>query len=499
MSSQDRKLDRRTVLKGVSLTAFLGLAVTPLACDKERAPRVKAAGVFDLSFHVDSRYRPFELVASGFEQVDESQPVSLRTLVRTQKSPAAPFAAVELSVSGVDQADVVAGLFTADGDHVAVVFSPQRQQISAEVRRDGATLVIAQETVELQPPFKLAFAVCENQVTALADSGDGWQPVLTNRDRVAELIDLRDPATLSAFTFGYGARGSAGEVRLSKVKAGAFGMVGLRDSHLVQRPDGSAYVREGKVYLTFTCAGLGFFQQAHWGVFTLDLDDPTKLQQVAQLYSKRDGLLLGDHAGQVIVDEPNGRFMVFTSSWGDFSFDGVHVRHSVTSDDVLSGTRLLETERLDLPTEASSWDPAVTQIEDSWHIAFVESPSQDPFDFHPALAVAPADATYDKSLTMVGADTSLHQSEGPILQQVGGEWYLLASDGDARKYRVYDLSMKRLGTLDAPYGSNIPHPQIFERPGGGYLMVTFDGKQYGEDVLGYGGHGDVVILSSKPY
>ncbi len=140
----------------------------------------------------------------------------------------------------------------------------------------------------------------------------------------------------------------------------------------------------------------------------------------------------------------------------------------------------------------------MTRIDDRWHLAFVESPSQDPFDFHPALAVGEPGAAYDEEFALVGADTALHQCEGPILQQVGGEWYLLASDGDRRVYRVYDLSLKRLGTLDAPYGTNIPHPQIVERPGGGYLIVTFDGKQYGEDVLGYGGHGDVVILSSSP-
>ena len=40
----------------------------------------------------------------------------------------------------------------------------------------------------------------------------------------------------------------------------------------------------------------------------------------------------------------------------------------------------------------SSWDPGLTKIDDRWHVSFVESPSQDPFDFHPALAAGPADA-----------------------------------------------------------------------------------------------------------
>ncbi|MGI8435193.1 MAG: hypothetical protein ACR2LE_10740, partial [Nocardioidaceae bacterium] len=332
--------------------------------------------------------------------------------------------------------------------------------------------------------------------TGLADTGEGWQPIVTDREEISALVDLRQPETLSGLSFGYGADGSGAEVRLSGVRAGPFGMAGLRDPHLVQRPDGSAYTREGKAYLTVTCAGLGFFQQAHWGVFTLDLDQPTRLEQVAHLYTRRDGLVLGDHAGQVVVDEENGEFIVLNSAWGDFDGDGVHVRHAVTRDDPLAGVHLVETDKLDLPTTVSSWDPAATRIDDRWHLAFVESPSQDPFDFHPALASGAAAGSYDEGLELVAADKSRHMCEGPILQRVDGQWYLLASDGDRHEYPVYDLAVKQLGTLDAPYGTNIPHPQVVERPGGGYLMVTFDGTQYAEDVLGYGTHGDVVIMTS---
>ncbi len=474
-----------------------GVTKPPSAVDGAPTPAGGQPGILDLSFRVQTQYRPFELVAPGFEQV-RIQPGPARSLVRLDAGPAAPFAAVELSVAAIDGAEVVAGLFSASGDSVAAVFSPARRQVRIEVRRDGDTRVVAETAVELQTPVKAAFAVCENQVTALVDTGDGWQPVVTNRDDVAALIDLRDPATLATFSYGYGVGGTGGEARFSRVTAGPFGMAGLRDPHLVQRPDGTAYIRDGKAYLTFTCAGLGFFQQAHWGVFTLDLADPTELRQVAQLYARRDGLLLGDHAGQLVIDERGGRFIALNTSWGDFDDGGVHAMHTATSDDLLSGVHLLETKRLDLPTKLSSWDPGATQIDGRWHVSFVESPSQDPFDFHPALAAGPAGAAYDEGLELVGADPSLHQCEGPILQRVDGEWHLLASDGVAREYPVYDLTMKRLGALDAPYGTNIPHPQIVERPDGGWLMVTFEGTQYAEDVLGYGGHGDVVIMSAGP-
>lgn len=498
MTFDNLVINRRTALKGIGLAALLGTSSVPLGCRGTARNGVETMDLLDLTFDLDDTIRPFALVAPGFEAVDEPRPGAMRSVVRTDQGLAAPFAAIEASVEASQEADVVMGLFSAVGDHVAVVFSPTRGQVGVEVRREGVTHVVAQTAADLQAPFEIAFVICENQVTALADTGKGWRALLTERDKVASLVDLRDAATLSAFVFGYGAAGPVGEVRLRGVRAGPFGMAGLRDPHLVQRPDGTAYVRDGLVYMTFTCAGLGFFQQAHWGVFTLKLDDPTSLQQVAQLYSRRDGLVLGDHAGQIIVDEPNGQFVVLTSSWGDFDFNGVHVRHTVTSDNVLAGIHLLETERLNLPTQVSSWDPAATQIDGRWHVAFVESPSQDPFDFHPALAAGAAGAAYDSGLELVGADTSLRQCEGPILQRVGDRWYLLASDGEARRYPVYDLSVELLGHLDAPYGTNIPHPQIVEGSDGGYVMVTFDGTQYGEEVLGYGGHGDVLILSSRP-
>jgi hypothetical protein len=186
---------------------------------------------------------------------------------------------------------------------------------------------------------------------------------------------------------------------------------------------------------------------------------------------------------------------VATSSWGDFSPGSIHVRHVSTDADVLSGVHVLDTEPTKMPTEHGTWDPAYTRLGDTWQVAFVESPSQDPFDFHPALASTTADH-WDEGLSLVAAADSLHQCEGPIIATVGDDTWLLASDGDDRNYPIFNLDGRRVGRLDAPYPTNIPHPQLIPDPAGGWLMVTFDGKQYAEDVMGYGGHGDVVVLHS---
>ena len=451
-----------------------------------------------------AQFRPFALVAPEFVQVDLHPPqATVDGVARAPETPVAPFAAVELDVSRLDGATVVAGLSAGPAEQVLATYDAAHGLATIEVQTAGQTTAVRRKAVELAVPFRFGFAVCENQVTALADTGSGCQPLMTSRREIAALVDLRDQDQLGRFAYAYGARG--GPAGITRVRAGYFGMAGLRDPHLVQYPDGQPYSPDGRLYLTFTCAGLGFFRQAHWGVFALDPADPTTLEQVAQLYFRRNGQVLGDHAGQLVWDPADARFVVVASSWGDFDFNGVHVRHLSTQADLLRGVHVLDSRPLSLPTTMNAWDPALSRIDGRWYVGFVQGPSLKPFDFHPALAAGERGAAYDAAMRLVGADESRHQCEGTLLSRIGDRWLLLASDKDAQRYLAYDLTMRLVGALDAPYPTNIPHPQLVRIPGAGggrrgedgYLMVTFDGTPYGEDVLGYGGHGDVIVMSSR--
>ena len=453
-------LDRRTVLRGMAVAGVAGVVLPGVA---SAAP---------LEFHIRHQFRPFDLIAPRFVQHDApARPGRVVTGAR----PVAPFCAVVTRARG----PVSAGLA---GDGNAVLGRYADGAATIEVTVGGTTTVVASAAADLAGEFGFAVVVNENAVTVLADTGAGWQPLVTNRDGVRALIDLRDPRVLRRLSYAY-------EGAVGRVRAGYFGQAGVRDPHVVQYADGRPFIRDGKLYLTLTNAGLGFFQQAHWGVWTLDLANPTRLTQVAQLFFARDGVVLGDHAGQIVVD--GDEFILAMSSWGDFNFAGVHVRYVRTRANVLSGVHVLPTVRMPLPTSVSSWDPAMTKINGQWHVAFVESPAQSPaFVFHPALARGRS----LESLSLVGADLSLDQTEGTIIQRLHGKWYVLASDGDARVYRKYDLSMRPQGTLNAPYGTNIPHPMVFQYRDK-YWMVTFNGTQYAEPVLGYGGHGDFIVMT----
>jgi hypothetical protein len=383
----------------------------------------------------------------------------------------------------------------------------------------------------------------ENEVTALVSTGrndEGWQPLVKRNVQNARrdgqsVLDLRDTQTLAEYKNGFGARANeGGTIVFDRVRAGYFGEAGLRDPHLVQYADGSPYIKDGKLYFTFTNAGLGFFEKAHWGVWTMSLEDYTNIEQVGNIFWHNEGdptKVLGHSAGQIVRDEELDRWIVLVSSWGDFGpqgGDGALTPGTVTPNpanppvdilfaevplgtNVLRGVHLLEGRKhpvndLPAPTEGK-WDPGLTRIDGVWYLPYVIA--NDLFtDFQPALARSAPGTDHTEALVFVGTDGSRNATEGPILQRLGGKWRVFASNGDDTqptnlrgKYPIYDLNMDFRGYLDAPHPTNIPHPMIVplkvpRRNQTKYVMITFSGTQYYEDRLGYGTHGDLFVFEA---
>jgi len=168
-----------------------------------------------------------------------------------------------------------------------------------------------------------------------------------------------------------------------------------------------------------------------------------------------------------------------------------------TDSDVLRGSHVLDTRELPLPTDGfpsiATWDPHLVRRDGEWLVGFVSARRF--FDFHPALA---AGATLD-DLRLLGAATDRRSTEGTTLLEVDGRMVVLASDGrDSRRgqrarFPVLDLAMADLGVLDAPYPTNLPWPSL-AHVDGGWLMATFNGRPAGGKLLGYGTHGDLVVM-----
>jgi hypothetical protein len=222
--------------------------------------------------------------------------------------------------------------------------------------------------------------------------------------------------------------------------------------------------------------------------------------------------VVGDHAGHLVRDERDDRWIVTTSTWGDFSGERVDVGYVTVpaSTDVLHGVHVLRTERLRLPVDhlpsatVGQWDPHLVRLSDRWYVAFVNARAF--FDFYPALARSEPGADFT-DLALVGADPAKNETEGVVIQQVAGQWYVLASNGDRsparlrNRFPVYDLEMTEVGRLRAPHPSNIPWPMVFPVPASRgrtrWVMVTFDGSPFHRQTLGYGTHGDVVVMEAK--
>jgi len=520
---------------GVALAGLLRPTGAAAAVTPQLAPT-------DLTFSTQAQYRPFEIVAAGFEAVDdafggagpryatfapapEDDPGTVATsggaltvsgrsyfaLLAAPARPVAPYAAVQVDVAAFSRTArtenaVYAGLVADAANYVAAVYDATAQAVSVEVVSGGTRTRLIQASAALAAPFTFAFVLNENNVIALADTGSGFQPLV--RANVASIVDMRDPRVLRRFRYGFGARADRGTVALDRVVAGYWGKAGVRDPHVVTWADGTPFIADNKVYLTLTNAGLGFFQFAHWGVYTLDLDDPTDLQHVGKIFWERGGHVVGDHAGHIVYDDEISAFRLLVSNWGTFSGNGVLINSAVMGGDVLHGVHVVRNPTvLPLPTDVSRWDPHMVRIGRRWYVAFVESPSQNPFVFHPALARGPRTGEFG-DFTLVGRDAARTMTEGMVIQKIGGEWYVLCSASrdeggpDAGHYLIYDLSMRFVGFLNAPYPTNIPHPMVFPVPDTAtrttsYRMVTFDGTQYAEPVLGYGTHGDFYVMRAS--
>ncbi len=187
--------DRRTLMRGVAVAGLAGVALPGTAAASE------------LEFHIRHQFRPFDLIAPRFVQYDA--PARTGT-VATGVRPVAPFCSVLVRSSGAVAAGLVGGGNSVLGRYAAGA-------VTIEVTVGGATTVVASAAAELPEGAGFAVVVNENAVTVLADTG-GWRPLLTNRDGVRALIDLRDPRVLRRLSYGY--EGATGRVRAGVLRAG---------------------------------------------------------------------------------------------------------------------------------------------------------------------------------------------------------------------------------------------------------------------------------------
>lgn len=339
------------------------------------------------------------------------------------------------------------------------------------------------------PVEAVGLALTGTHLAVLSRAADVW--TVRGRVDLAERVDTRDESWLAGLT----AQGG---------NAGGFGQLGLRDVRLVSNADGTPYREGDLVLLTATSAGPGFFDTAHTSIWSLDPDTLALSHRSDVFFRRADRSgVFGDHASHLVRD--GNRWLLATSTWGDFDRDlpgaSVAVTLAESDADLLRGRHVLDTRPLALPTtgirSVGVWDPHLVRTDDGWLVAYVSARKF--FRFHPVLAAGP-DLDH---LSLRGSATDRRATEGPTLTRLDNVWRLLASDGrDGRashreRYPVFDLDLTEVGTLDAPYPTNIPWPTLLEEDDG-WLLIGFDGTRYGGRLVGYGSHGDVVFARAMP-
>ncbi|GAA3530103.1 hypothetical protein [Nocardioides daeguensis] len=431
------------------------------------------------SFEIAARHRPVTLVAT-------SDAFPLR----------APFGAVEATLAGAGTAELA--LEGADGTRLAVRLEDGRASLLVRLGGVEHPLRSRRYGRVATPPTRLGLTLTGDHLAVLTLEDGGW--VARGRIDLREIggPDTRDPAWLA------GLRPDASGV--DDVRAGSFGQLGLRDIRLVSHADGSPYRVGREVLFTATSAGPGFFDTAHTSVWALRATGDIEWR--ADLFFERPDHpgVYGDHATHLVRDAE--RWLVATSTWSDFPArkadrvpGALRVTLAESADDLTRGQHVLATRHLDLPTAGPSvgtWDPHLVRTPDGWLVGYVSARRF--FDFHPLLAAGPS---LDR-LALRGAASDRRATEGTTLLRVGEDWRVLASDGRDNpralrgRYPVFDTSLTEIGTVAAPYPTNIPWPTVVppdpDVPGDEWRLVTFDGRRSGGRLAGYGTHGDLIVM-----
>lgn len=451
------------------------------------------------AFEIVATRRPVDLVAP--RTAVACPPGRLHPLPRP-----APYAAMRADVAGDVVVHERVELVLASGEDRCVGWwDPVSGTAGLDVTAAGQTTrhVSRRRGHVAHRPSALGLTLTGTHLTLFCRGDDSWQAHA--RHDLAGRCDTHAEGWAAALHAG---APDAPTGLLRDVVAGGFGQLGLRDLRLVTEPDGTP-VRwpdptGDHLLLSATSAGPGFFDTAHTSLWRLH-PGTLELQHTSDLWFRRGGEqgrtgVFGDHATHVVRD--GDTWLVATSTWGDFDRVArpVRVVLAETTADLCSGEHVLDARDLPLPTDGfrsvGVWDPHLLRTGDGWRVGYVSARKY--FTFHPVLAAGP---TLD-DLRVTAADTGRRATEGTTWLELDGRLRVLASDGrdgarGAReRFVVLDEELQEVGALDAPYPTNLPWPTLARLEDGSWLMVTFDGTPTGGEILGYGTHGDVVLMRS---
>ena len=410
---------------------------------------------------------------------------------KTKKANDIPYVFMELGIESfgtqtTGTQSVGVGLIKDLSNYLAVIYDSVAKQLKVDIQLSGTPVSRCVTDIELTAPCKIGFCQNETSISMFVDEGSGWR-YINHAGSYKNVLDLRNPISMKGWYHGYiFFTNKANTMKINSFKSGAFGQVGVRDHNVVRYTDGTPVIINNELYISATSAGVrNSIPGSHYSIFAMDLSS-YEVRETAKLLFKRNGLVLGDHAGNVVFDKEENCYHIFVSNWGDWENVGpAQVVYAKCYDDVLNGIKIIdETTMLNIPvtlTEGSAYDPDVIKIDGEWHIYYTESSKSADISSFSGYAKG---KTLD-SLVKV-ADDKVAQSgsyEGCKVQKIGGEWFVFSSN--LTEYRCCNgKDMSFVCNVNAPkIGNNSakPHFTIVPVPCGNktkLIVVSFDNTQY---------------------
>jgi len=280
----------------------------------------------------------------------------------------------------------------------------------------------------------------------------------------------------------------AATLRISRIRFGSFGTVGIRDICPEYAADGTPVVSEsGDV------RGIATFMDptgaAHLAGVLFSLAT-REITMTSCSYVNRNALggtgpspgLYPDDAGQLVQDGASGWHM-FLSSWGNANTtaDAINILYKhITSGDPFTGVNVIAAvTKLALPGIPESggcYDPSCAFDDGLWRLSYTIGPNA-VSAYYPALATSPDLATW----TLVDEHSTVKPYEGSRVIRMAGELWSLW--GSLANYNVYNQALELQGSITCAIQPEAgtaypPHPTMI--PWGQYVYNwTFNNTEFG--------------------